>query len=189
MNYDEALMKKRVADMDCDEHKCAHCGSKIGTQTPVVYDVVFVQPKGHKGAKEDKMNSYGFNFLFFCNSTCADAEDGENCHISNNTRIYNEKVKAGEDPMTFTDFKTYGNKPIWKSEYSFRAIKGNSIEDITPNSQKFKYLIKNAGEIRYYNTMPNDPMEPLAEQNWMPSVQQAVLVLRAYKAAVLEALA
>ena len=76
MNYDEGLMKDRIANMDCDEVKCAHCGSKIGTQTPVVYDVLYIQPKGHKGAKEEKHSDYGER-LFFCNKECAEAESGQ----------------------------------------------------------------------------------------------------------------
>ncbi|BCU99667.1 MAG: hypothetical protein CM15mV29_0620 [uncultured marine virus] len=188
MNYDEALMKKRVADMDCDEVKCAHCGSQIGTQTPVVYDVIYVQPKGHKGAKDEKRKDYGER-VFFCNSECAEAaESGETCHISNNTRIYNEKRDRRED-IVFTDFMTYGNKPIHSSEYSFRAIGGLTIENMAYGGQRFNAMVKWAGQKCYINTMPNDPMEPLARNNWAPSVQQDVLSLRAYMAAVMGALA
>lgn len=187
MNYDEGLMKDRIANMDCDEVKCAHCGSKIGTQTPVVYDVIYVQPKGHKGAKEEKRSDYGER-VFFCNSKCADAENGENCHISNNTRIYNEKREARED-IVLTDFMTYGNKPIHSSAYSFKAIGGLTLMNMAYGSQRFNRMVDNAGQICYINTMPNDPMEPLARQNWMPSIQEDVLSLRAYMAAVKGALA
>lgn len=187
MNYDEGMMKDRVANLDCDEVNCAHCGSKIGTQTPVVYDVVYVQPKGHKGAKEEKRKEYGER-VFFCNKECAEAENGENCHISNNTRIYNDKRKAGED-IVLTDFMTYGNKPIHSSEYSFRAINGLTLMNMTYGSRRFNSMVDNAGQKYYVNTMTNDPMEPLARQNWMPSIQKDVLSLRAYMAAVMEALA
>tara|TARA_R110002020_G_scaffold110809_4_gene255975 strand:+ start:387 stop:965 length:579 start_codon:yes stop_codon:yes gene_type:complete len=187
MNYDEALMKDRIANMDCDQVKCAHCGSKIGTQTPVVYDVINLRPKGHKGAKEEKRNDYGEK-VFFCNQECAEAENGENCHISNNTRIYNEKRDAREE-IVLTDFKSYQNRPLHSSDYSFMAIGSLSIMNMTYGSREFNSMVDNAGEKYYINTMPNDPMEPLAEQNWMPSIQKSVLVLRAYKKAVLEAIA
>ena len=152
----------------------------------MVYDVISVQPKGHKGAKEEKRNDYGER-VFFCNQECAEAENGENCHISNNTRIYNEKRDSRQD-IVLTDFMTYGNRPIHSSEYSFKAIGGLTLMNMGYGSRRFNSMVDNAGQKGYINTMPNDPMEPLARQNWMPSIQKDVLSLRAYMAAVMEAL-
>ena len=106
---------------------------------------------------------------------------------ANNTRIYNKKIKAGED-IVLTDFMTYGNKPIHSSEYSFKAIGGVTIENMVYGGQRFNAMVNWAGQKCYINTMPNDPMEPLARNNWAPSVQKDVLSLRAYMAAVKEAL-
>jgi hypothetical protein len=183
-NYDEKLMKDRVANLDCDEVKCAHCGTPIGKQTPVVFDVVNVKPKGHKGAKEEKRSNYGER-VFFCNSTCSDNEHGDNCHISRNTRIYNE----ARGDMVLTDFFTWNMNSLGAHDYSFMAIKSLTIEDMAYGSQRFNGMCDNAGQMYYINTMPNDPMEPLAQQNWMPSIQKDVLCLRALKKAVLEAIA
>jgi len=186
MNYDEALMKKRIADMDCDEVNCAHCGSKIGSQTPVVFDIVNIQPAGHKRNTETKFNEYGER-LFFCNNVCAEAEQGDNCHVCKNTVLYNDKIRNDEE-IVFTDFFTYNNRQIHSSEYSFRAIAGLTITKMGYGSQRFNSMVDSAGEKGYINTMPNDPMEPLARQNWAPRIQKDVLSLRAYFKAVSDAL-